>query len=65
MGRDDRRDKSGRVDDVDPHRCRESVEERFSVEAMLDGYEEAFEKILAGNGARRMPGLPMESLGSR
>jgi len=53
------------VDDVDPHRCRESVEERFSVEAMLDGYEEAFEKILAGNGARRMPGLPMESLGSR
>jgi hypothetical protein len=37
---------SGRLDDIDPHRCREHVEERFSVEKMLDGYEAAFEKIL-------------------
>jgi glycosyltransferase involved in cell wall biosynthesis len=37
---------SGRLDDIDPHRCRDHVEERFSVETMLDGYEAAFEKIL-------------------
>jgi hypothetical protein len=37
--------KGGSLDEVDPHRCREYVEERFSVEAMIDGYEAAFEKI--------------------
>ncbi|MDX6381364.1 MAG: hypothetical protein QOI57_2388 [Rubrobacteraceae bacterium] len=46
--------KGGRLDDVDPHRCREYVHERFSVEAMLDGYEAAFEKILANSRAPRI-----------
>jgi glycosyltransferase involved in cell wall biosynthesis len=57
--------KSGRVNDIDPHRCKESVEERFSVEAMLDGYEAAFEKILADNGVARTRDLPAESLRQR
>ena len=38
--------KSGRLDDIDPYHCREYVLERFSVEAMVNGYEAAFEKIL-------------------
>jgi glycosyltransferase involved in cell wall biosynthesis len=38
--------KSGRLDDIDPYHCREYVQERFSVEAMVNGYEAAFEKIL-------------------
>jgi glycosyltransferase involved in cell wall biosynthesis len=43
--------KGGLLEDIDPYRCREYVHERFSVEAMLDGYEAAFEKILANSGA--------------
>ena len=39
--------KSGRLEEIDPYHCRQYVEERFSVEAMIDGYEAAFEKILA------------------
>ena len=46
----------GRLDDVDPHNCRELVQERFSVEAMLDGYEAAFEKIVASGPASRTQG---------
>jgi glycosyltransferase involved in cell wall biosynthesis len=38
--------KSGRLEGIDPHHCRQYVEERFSVEAMISGYEAAFEKIL-------------------
>jgi len=38
---------SGRLEDIDPHHCREYVEEHFSIRAMVDGYEAAFEKILA------------------
>jgi glycosyltransferase involved in cell wall biosynthesis len=38
--------KAGRLENIDPCRCREYVEERFSIEAMLDGYETAFEKIV-------------------
>jgi len=38
---------SGRLEGIEAHRCRRYVEERFSVEAMLDGYEAAFDKILA------------------
>jgi glycosyltransferase involved in cell wall biosynthesis len=48
--------RDGRLEGIDPHRCRELVRERFSVEAMLDGYEKAFEKILAletAQGTRR------------
>jgi glycosyltransferase involved in cell wall biosynthesis len=39
--------RGGRLERIDPDRCREVVRERFSVEAMVDGYEKAFEKILA------------------
>lgn len=45
--------KGGRLDDIDPYRCRELVEERFSVETMLDGYEAAFEKILIDTKGER------------
>jgi len=38
--------RSGRLDTIVPQLCREHVQERFSVETMLDGYEAAFEKIL-------------------
>lgn len=38
--------KSGRLDYIDPNHCREYVHERFSVEAMVSGYEAAFEKII-------------------
>jgi glycosyltransferase involved in cell wall biosynthesis len=48
--------KDGRLDGVDPRRCRELVQERFSVEAMLDGYEAAFEKIVASGPASRTQG---------
>jgi glycosyltransferase involved in cell wall biosynthesis len=40
----------GRLEGIDPHHCRQYVEERFSVEAMINGYEAAFEKILV-NGS--------------
>src|SRR5215210_482221 len=48
--------KEGRLEDVDPRRCRELVQERFSVEAMLVGYEAAFEKIVASGPALRTQG---------
>jgi glycosyltransferase involved in cell wall biosynthesis len=47
--------KGGRLEDIDPRRCREYVRERFSVEAMIDGYEAAFEKILAQRKRTRPP----------
>ena len=46
--------KDGRLEDIDPNRCREHVRERFSVNAMLDGYEAAFEKILVNSRAPRL-----------
>lgn len=46
--------KAGRLEGIDPHRCREYVEERFSVRAMLDGYEAAFEKIVADREGSRV-----------
>jgi glycosyltransferase involved in cell wall biosynthesis len=39
--------RSGRLEAIDPHHCRQYVEDHFSVGAMIDGYEAAFEKILA------------------
>ena len=36
-----------RVGEIDPAECRRWVEERFSKEAMVDGYERAFERALA------------------
>ncbi len=46
--------KDGRLEAIDPRRCREYVEERFSVRAMLDGYEAAFEKIVADRAGARV-----------
>jgi glycosyltransferase involved in cell wall biosynthesis len=43
--------KGGRLEEIDPYRCREYVQERFSVVAMISGYEAAFEKILANGRA--------------
>ena len=37
-----------RVKEIDPHACRRRVEERFSKEAMVAGYEAVFERALAG-----------------
>jgi hypothetical protein len=46
--------KSGDLEDIDPRRCRQHAYERFSAEAMLDGYEAAFEKMVADSRASRM-----------
>jgi glycosyltransferase involved in cell wall biosynthesis len=46
--------KNGQVEEIDPHHCREYVHEHFSVEAMLDGYVTAFEKILADSRTSRI-----------
>jgi glycosyltransferase involved in cell wall biosynthesis len=40
-----------RVDEIDPHRCRERVERLFSKEAMVRGYERVFERVVGGPGA--------------
>src|SRR5215211_5366289 len=48
--------KSGRLEDIDPYRCRQYVHERFSVEAMVKGYEAAFEKILANSRKNTVTG---------
>ena len=39
--------KSGRLDAIDPSHCREYVLNHFGVQAMIAGYEAAFEKIVA------------------
>ena len=36
-----------RADEIDPQVCRRHVEERFSAEAMVDGYEACYERIVA------------------
>jgi hypothetical protein len=38
----------GRVGDLDPRVLRARVEERFSAEAMVRGYERAYERALTG-----------------
>jgi glycosyltransferase involved in cell wall biosynthesis len=35
-----------RLDQIDPARCRARVEERFSADAMVSGYEAVFERVL-------------------
>jgi glycosyltransferase involved in cell wall biosynthesis len=40
-----------RVGDLDPRVLRSRVEERFSAEAMVAGYERAYERALAGERA--------------
>jgi glycosyltransferase involved in cell wall biosynthesis len=37
-----------KIGDIDPKACRRRVEERFSKEVMVEGYERAFERALAG-----------------
>jgi glycosyltransferase involved in cell wall biosynthesis len=46
--------KGGRLEDIDPYRCRGYVHERFRVEAMLDSYEAAFEEIVLNSRAPRI-----------
>jgi glycosyltransferase involved in cell wall biosynthesis len=41
----------GRAGDLDPRVLRSRVEERFSAEAMVSGYERAYERALAGEQA--------------
>jgi hypothetical protein len=38
------------VGELDPRVIRERVQERFSAEAMVTGYERAYERALAGSG---------------
>ena len=41
----------GRAGDLDPRVLRSRVEQRFSAEAMVSGYERAYERALAGEQA--------------
>lgn len=36
-----------KLDTISPHDCRQEAEKRFSVDAMVSGYERAYEKILS------------------
>jgi hypothetical protein len=38
--------KGGRLEGIDPSHCRQYVRENFGIEAMIDGYEAAFQKIV-------------------
>ncbi len=38
--------KDGRLEGIDPSHCRQYVRENFGIEAMIDGYEAAFQKIV-------------------
>jgi glycosyltransferase involved in cell wall biosynthesis len=37
-----------KCDDIDPRACRRRVEEHFSAEHMVAGYEALYERILSG-----------------
>jgi glycosyltransferase involved in cell wall biosynthesis len=41
-------DAARRVGDLDRSACRRRVEERFSLDRMLDGYEELYRRLVAG-----------------
>jgi glycosyltransferase involved in cell wall biosynthesis len=41
----------GRLSEIDPHTCRAWVQERFSKEQMVEGYERVFERAVAGAAA--------------
>jgi glycosyltransferase involved in cell wall biosynthesis len=41
-----------RLDEIDPTACRERVESLFSGEAMVDGYERVFDRVLSGEAGR-------------
>lgn len=56
-----------RLDDIDPARCREHVERHFDVRNMVDGYLDAYERVLAtkrGTLARLWPAKQEPSLGA-
>jgi hypothetical protein len=38
--------KGGRLEGIDPSHCREYVREHFGIEAMIDSYEAAFQRIV-------------------
>jgi glycosyltransferase involved in cell wall biosynthesis len=44
-------DALGRIDQIDPAACRSWVEERFSKQVMVEGYERAFERAVASSPA--------------
>jgi len=39
----------GRLEEIDRRRCREWVEERFTLEKMVDGYIDAYRNVIAGD----------------
>jgi glycosyltransferase involved in cell wall biosynthesis len=39
-----------RIPDIDRRACRQRVEQRFSIDAMVDGYEQVYARILQGTG---------------
>ncbi|MGH9196338.1 MAG: glycosyltransferase, partial [Acidimicrobiia bacterium] len=39
-------EKTARAGEISPAACRRSVEEKFSVGAMIDGYEEVYGRVL-------------------
>jgi len=41
-----------RIGTLERARCREWVQERFSVEQMVDGYEKLYRKVAGSHGAR-------------
>ena len=41
-----------RLEQIDPHACRARVEQRFSIDAMVRGYEDVFERVLAGSRSK-------------
>jgi glycosyltransferase involved in cell wall biosynthesis len=47
-----------RLDEIDPERCRESVRERFGVAAVVEGYEQVYDRARERGGrfSRRRPG---------
>jgi glycosyltransferase involved in cell wall biosynthesis len=51
----------GRVDELDPERCRETVAKRFAVGVVAEAYENAYRQVIAARtpSAARMPAPPV------
>jgi glycosyltransferase involved in cell wall biosynthesis len=41
-----------RIPEIDRRACRRRVEQRFSIEAMVDGYEKVYARMLCGSGCQ-------------
>jgi glycosyltransferase involved in cell wall biosynthesis len=52
----------GRLDEIDPARCRKSAEDRFAVEPMAAAHERAYEKVRARYPASRRGASDMATL---